>query len=264
MVFQAYENRVIDRDQTLEDKKDMGKQSLSFDITFPVFNERNQLEKSILDTIEFCNANKISELVITIADNGSIDGTSEIAQQLEQKHQVVRYIKIDQKGVGIALKKAWLSSSCDILGAMDIDLSTDLRHFKEVYDRFQTNNVDLIVGSRLLDDSVVVGRSLIREITSRGFNQILNKLLKIRFTDGMCGFKFIYKEVFEKLMLIGIQNDEWFFETELLVKAELNSFKILEIPVYWEDDRDSKVTLIPLSLRYLKEIWRLRKELNKR
>ena len=242
----------------------MGKQLLSFDITFPVYNERKQLEKSVLEMIEFCGANKISEFVITIADNGSIDGTSEIAQQLEQEHQVVRYIKIDQKGVGVALKKAWLSSSCDILGTMDIDLSTDLRHFKEVYNCFQTNNVDLIVGSRLLDGSVVIGRSLVREITSRGFNKILSKLLKIRFTDGMCGFKFIYKEVFEKLMLTGIQNNEWFFETELLVKAELNGFKILEIPVYWEDDRDSKVNLIPLSLKYLKEIGRLRKEVNKR
>ena len=171
----------------------MGKQLHSFDITFPVFNERKQLEKSILKMIEYCSVNKISEFVITIADNGSTDGTSEIAQQMEQEHQVVRYVKIDQKGVGIALKKAWLSSSCDILGTMDIDLSTDLRYFKEVYDRFQTNSADLIVGSRLIDDSVVVGRSLIREITSRGFNQILNKLLKIRFTDGMCGFKFIYK-----------------------------------------------------------------------
>ena len=242
----------------------MGKQSLSFDITFPVFNERKQLEKSILKMIESCNANKMSGFVITIADNGSTDGTSEIAQQMEQEHQVVRYVKIDQKGVGAALKKAWLSSSCDILGTMDINLSTDLHHFKEVYDRFQANNIDLIVGSRLLDGSVVTGRSLVREITSRGFNKILNKLLKIRFTDGMCGFKFIYKEVFEKLMLIGIQNNEWFFETELLVKAELNGFKILEIPVYWEDDRDSKVNLIPLSLKYLKEIGRLRKEVNKR
>ena len=214
--------------------------------------------------IEYCDANKISGFVITIADNGSNDGTSEIAQQLEQEHQVVRYIKIDQKGVGVALKKAWLSSSCDILGTMDIDLSTDLRHFKEVYNCFQTKNVDLIVGSRLLDGSVVIGRSLVREITSRGFNKILSKLLKIRFTDGMCGFKFIYKEVFEKLMLTGIQNNEWFFETELLVKAELNGFEILEIPVYWKDDRDSKVSIIPLSLKYLKEIERLRKEVNKR
>ena len=239
----------------------MGNQSLSFDITFPVYNERNQLRESVLKVIEFCNANKISEYVITIADNGSNDGTSEIAQQLEQAHQVVRYIKIEQKGVGIALKKVWQSSSCDILGTMDIDLSTDIRHFKEVYDCFQeNNNVDLVVGSRLLSDSVVIGRTLVREITSRGFNKILSKLLKIRFTDGMCGFKFISKEVFDKLMLIGIQNDEWFFDTELLVKAEWNGFKILEIPVYWEDDRNSKVILIPLILRYLKEIGRLRKE----
>ena len=254
---------MIGRNKTLE-LKNMGKQSLTFDITFPVYNEKRQLEESVLKMIGFCNANKISEFVITIADNGSIDGTSEIAKRLEQEHQVVRYIKIDQKGVGAALKKAWLSSSCDILGTMDIDLSTDLRHFKEVYNRFQTNNVDLIVGSRLLDGSVVIGRSLVREITSRGFNKILSKLLKIGFTGGMCGFKFIKKEVFDKLMLIGIQNNEWFFETELLVKAERNSFEILEIPVCWEDDRDSKVNLIPLSLRYLKEIGRLRKELKKR
>lgn len=242
----------------------MGKQSITFDITFPVYNEKRQLEESILKMIECCNDIKISEFVITIADNGSIDGTSEIAQQLEQEHQAVRYIKIDQKGVGIALKKAWQSSCCDILGTMDIDLSTDLSHFKEVCHLFQTNNADLVVGSRLLNDSVVVGRSLVREITSRGFNQIVKKLLRTRFTDGMCGFKFINKEVFNKLMLIGIQNDEWFFETELLVRAEWNGFKILEIPVYWEDDRDSKVNLVPLILRYLKEIGRLRKELIKR
>ena len=120
--------------------------------------------------------------------------------------------------------------------------------------------IEVVTGSRLLAESEVINRMLTREITSRGFNKILQSALGIHFTDGMCGFKFIKRSIFDLLMERGVHNDEWFFCTELLVKAEWLCFNIHELPVQWTDDRDSRVELGKTIVKYLKEIRRLHLE----
>jgi glycosyltransferase involved in cell wall biosynthesis len=235
---------------------------LKYDITFPVYNEEVMLERCIKETIHFCNNTNFQAAIITIADNGSTDNTGKIGRSLEKQFDQVRYIPVDQKGVGIALKTAWKKSPCDIVGTMDLDLSTELRHLNEVRELFDDvhKKVDLVVGSRLKKGAIVKNRTIVREITSRGFNILLKAVLKVRFTDGMCGFKFVKKNVYDDLINKGIESDKWFFETELLIKAEWANYTIEEIPVCWFDDRASKVNLIATITEYLQDINRLRKK----
>ena len=231
------------------------------DIAIPVFNEENRLKSGIEKMITFLKTeNLLPQTQLSIADNGSTDRTEEHARELVNIYSNVRYLKVDQKGVGLALKKAWGDSTGNWVGYMDVDLATNIKHIKDVFRVLLDEQIEVVTGSRLLAESEVNNRMLTREIASRGFNKILQCALGIHFTDGMCGFKFIKRSKFDFLMEKGVHNDEWFFCTELLVKAEWLCLNIHELPVQWTDDRDSRVELGKTIAKYLKEIRRLQLE----
>jgi hypothetical protein len=111
-----------------------------------------------------------------------------------------------------------------------------------------------------LPDSEVIGRPLTRAFTSWGFNSLLRVSLGVDFSDGMCGFKFLTRDAFAALMAKYSFTDEWFFATEILVKAEWQGLRIRELPVRWVDDPDSKVQVLETITQYLGDIRRLKHE----
>lgn len=231
----------------------------TIDISIPVLNEEQRLEKGIITTIDFLETTYLKEnFLLTIADNGSRDRTEEIGEKLTENFPNVRYLKVGKKGVGLALKKAWETSTADIVGYMDVDLATDIRHILDVYYDLQNSRIDIVNGSRFLDQSQVINRSVLRKLTSRGFNLLLKTLLDVSFSDGMCGFKFIQRKSYDRLSPL-LVNNEWFFCAEMLVWAEWENMVIKEIPIKWTDDGISRVKIIELTIKYLKEILRLRR-----
>jgi hypothetical protein len=144
---------------------------------------------------------------------------------------------------------------------MDVDLATDLRHLREMLDLFASAGVNVVSGSRLLPGATVVNRSLTREITSRGFNWIIRRRLGIGFSDGMCGFKFLRRRLFERIReRYAPLSDGWFFNTEILVKSEWLGERVRDLPVFWTDDRSSRVRFHQIIPDYLREIERLRRQ----
>ena len=235
---------------------------MHIEITIPSLNEEFTLEKNVKEVLaffeEFEKKNNLTAS-ICIADNGSTDKTARIAKSLESEFNgKVRYLYIPMQGIGIALKTSWSSSNADIVGYMDLDLATDLNHLKDVVDSI-TASADVVVGTRLAKDSKVIGRSLFREIVSRVFNCILKILLNVKFSDAMCGFKFMPREIAEKLIATKIMSDSWFFGTEILLIAQWLSLKIVEIPVRWTDTPATKVKVFHLAVMYIKRMFELRK-----
>ena len=164
--------------------------------------------------------------------------------------------------MGLALKTSWGKSKAKIIGYMDLDLATNLVHFKEAISILKKEDIEFVYGSRLNKKSKVVGRTLRREITSRLFNIVIKIYFKTSFKDGMCGFKFIKKSAYDKINISGASSDTWFFSTELLVVAEKLKIKIRELPIYWTDSSDSRVNILRLSLKYLYGMYLLKKKLN--
>lgn len=203
-------------------------------ITLPVFNEEDVIEKNVEIIRNFLINNIVGNSQILIVDNGSVDSTLEKSKKLSEKYQNVNYIHIDEKGRGRALKKAWSEINADIFSYMDIDLSTDLDAFPELINAID-EGYDIAIGSRCIKNSHV-NRSLIREIFSRGYNILLKLFFNVKFHDAQCGFKAINRKVVEEIIPI-VKDNEWFFDTEMLIKAERKGFKIKEIPVYWKEDR---------------------------
>ncbi|MCD9197088.1 bifunctional glycosyltransferase family 2/GtrA family protein [Aeromicrobium wangtongii] len=226
----------------------------ALDIVIPVYNEEKALVSSVqtvrshLHTLPF-------EHRITIADNASTDRTRQLAQQLADRFDDVRVVCLDQKGRGRALKRAWSQSDAEVLVYMDVDLSTDLNALLPLVAPLLSGHSDLAIGSRLARTSRTV-RGPRREVISRAYNLLLHGTLRARFSDAQCGFKAIRRDVAQQLLPL-IQDDEWFFDTELLVVAERAGLRIHEVPVDWVDDPDSRVDIVRTAAADLRGMGRL-------
>jgi glycosyltransferase involved in cell wall biosynthesis len=233
----------------------------NLEITIPVLNEEEELERSVSSLYSSLEGmfQDQSFWSTVIADNGSSDRTPDIARKLEKKYPSLKYLRLEERGVGRALKASWKQSEAAIVGYMDLDLATDLKHLPEAVSAITELNYDLVYGTRLHRKSVVTGRSLKREITSRMFNLILKIYLGVHFSDGMCGFKFLRRNIFEDLHNGGAVSDGWFFATELLVVGERSGMKLYELPVHWTDSSDSKVRIVSLAIEYLNAMRTLKR-----
>jgi glycosyltransferase involved in cell wall biosynthesis len=235
---------------------------MTFDVTIPVLNEESTLEQQIQILHHFLTERfpDPEQWQIIIADNGSTDATPAIAQHLSESLPGVLLVKVPEKGVGLALKTSWTQSQADMVGYMDLDLATDLPHFVQAYHALATEGFDLVYGTRLHKKSKVVGRTLKREITSRVFNRIVQTYLGTKFSDGMCGFKWLKRQYVQPLMAGGAVSNGWFFSTELLAVAEWQGLRICELPVKWTDDTtESKVNIPRLARQYLQALAVLKK-----
>ena len=232
-------------------------QKPSVEITVPVYNEEKELEENITTLYGFCDKNlKAYDWHITIADNASTDNTPIIASSIEKKNPRISHFRLEQKGRGRAVKRAWVESEKDLCVYMDLDLSTDLVHLPKLLYALQ-NGFDIASGSRLARGAEVEGRTLIREITSRVLNFFfIQFLFQTHFTDAQCGFKAVTKRVVEQL-IPKIKDNEWFFDGELLIVGEKSGFKIYEEPVHWIDNPGSTVRLVSTIWGDLASIYRL-------
>ena len=147
---------------------------------------------------------------------------------------------------------------------MDLDLSTDLQHLPAALALLDAGQADIVAGSRLARGARVTNRTPLRTLTSVGFNTIVRVLFRTRFTDGMCGFKFLRRGIVPDLIQAGACSDGWFFETEVLIAGEYLGYAVRDLPVVWTDDPDTKVRVVPLALEYLRAMWRLRGRLPRR
>ena len=234
---------------------------MTFDITIPVLNEEATLQQQVRKLHAFVVRHfpDTDQWQIVIADNGSTDQTETLGKALEEEFSNVQFLKVPDRGVGLALKTSWSRSEAEIVGYMDLDLATGLDHFLEAYRALADEDFDIVYGTRLHPQAKVIGRTLKREISSRVFNQLLRTYLGVGFSDGMCGFKWLKREHYPALYERGAQNNGWFFSTELLTVSEWLGLKIKELPVVWTDDvSSSRVEILPLAKRYIRSMRELR------
>ena len=225
------------------------------DITIPVYNEQDALPESILRLHRFLEENLENPWRITIADNASTDATRSISQLLSQDYSRVSYLYVPQKGRGRALRAAWMDSTADFVGYMDVDLSTDLRHFPQLITELESG-YHIAIGSRLSKASQVT-RGLKREIISRSYNLLIKSMFFTSFPDAQCGFKALHRRTAAALVP-SILNNNWFFDTELLILAAKRGYRIKSVPVKWEDDPNSSVNVASTATEDVKGLLRLR------
>jgi glycosyltransferase involved in cell wall biosynthesis len=225
------------------------------DVVVPTHNEAHVLEASITRLSRFLTERFPLPWRITIADNGSTDGTAIVARRLARTIPGVSVMVLPTAGRGGALRAAWLRSGADIVAYTDVDLSTDLDALLPLVAPLISGHSDLAVGSRLAWGAQT-RRGLKREAISRGYNRLLRLTLRTPVRDAQCGFKALSAAVARQL-LPTVRDDGWFFDTELLIRAKRAGYRVFEVPVDWVDDEDSRVRIVRTAWDDLRGVARL-------
>ncbi|PIS04859.1 MAG: hypothetical protein COT81_04345 [Candidatus Buchananbacteria bacterium CG10_big_fil_rev_8_21_14_0_10_42_9] len=232
-------------------------------IVIPAFNEEEILEANIIKLNNFCKQN-LTNWFIVIADNNSQDRTQAIGQKLAFNLKPVEYLFIPTQGKGGAIKDAWQHSASkfsdnNVYCFMDADLATDLKALPKLINAIDKENYDLAIGNRHHRSSKVK-RGSTRKIFSFGYNKLAKLLLQTHIDDLPCGFKAINQKVLDKIVP-QVSSRDWFFDSELMLRAEHHNLKIKQLPITWVDDQNqaSKVNVVNLVIEYVQQLWRVRK-----
>ncbi|MGH9017886.1 MAG: glycosyltransferase [Acidimicrobiales bacterium] len=212
------------------------------EIVVPVYNEERALAGSIRHLRAYLDESFPFATVVTVVDNGSTDATAVVAADLAAGLDGVRVVRLTAKGRGRALRAVWSTSQAQVVAYMDVDLSTSLDALLPLVAPLLSGHSDVAIGTRLAHGARVV-RGPKRELISRVYNLLLKGVLRNGFSDAQCGFKAVRTDVARKL-LPQVADDQWFFDTELLVLAERGGYRIHEVPVDWVDDPDSRVNIV--------------------
>jgi len=230
----------------------------SVDVVVPVYNEERALPKSVPVLRDFLAGPAFPfEWRIVIADNASIDNTPAVGKELAGANSgKVEYVRIERKGRGFALKQTWLASPMDVVSYMDVDLSTGLDAFPALIGAIANDGYDVAIGSRLASQSEIT-RSLKRRVLTRGYNTLIKATFGTRFSDAQCGFKAVSREAVQEIVPL-IEDNNWFFDTELLILAEKMGYRVKDVPVKWVEDTDTRVKIAATVTEDLRGLLRLR------
>ncbi len=231
------------------------RRTAAVEIVVPVYNEAAALAASIERLTAYLDDRFPLPWLVTIADNASTDDTWAIACALAGRLPGVQARRLAEKGRGRALRAAWSDSPAPVVAYMDVDLSTDLDALLPLVAPLLSGHSDVAIGTRL-DPASRVDRGPKRELISRTYNLILRTALHSRFSDAQCGFKAVRTDVARALLPL-VEDEGWFFDTELLVLAEHNGLRIHEVPVDWVDDPDSTVDIAQTATDDLRGVGRL-------
>jgi glycosyltransferase involved in cell wall biosynthesis len=227
------------------------------EIVVPVHDEEAALEPNVELLLDYLGREFPFRFRVVIADNASRDLTPAIAALLAQRHAEVSVLRLGRKGRGLAVRTAWLASSADVVSYMDVDLSTNLESFLPLVAPILSGHSELAIGTRLAHHAHV-RRQVRREVLSRGYNTLIHAGFRAGFSDAQCGFKAVRADIARRLLPL-VEDEGWFFDTELLLLAERNGLRIHEVPVDWIEDLDSRVELLPTIAGDLRGLWRVRR-----
>ncbi|KAA9396806.1 TIGR00374 family protein [Haloarcula sp. CBA1130] len=230
-------------------------------VVLPAYNEADTIEQTVSTTLETL-ASFLPEdaYEVIVAEDGCSDRTPEIATRLAHEDSRVRHVHSDDRlGRGGALEYAFERADGETLVYFDTDLATDMSHLEELVNAVRIDGYDVATGSRWMPENRA-DRPAKRGIPSFGYNTLVRAVLRSEIQDHQCGFKAFDRQALETL-LPRVQDEHWFWDTELLVKAQRDGYRVKEFPVDWTPKGDSKVDIVRdvfgMGSQILRTFWEL-------
>lgn len=230
-------------------------------IVVPAYEEEERLGDSIRRILAYIgDSGADAELIVV--DDGSSDSTAEVARQVcgEFPAAATRVVRYDvNRGKGFAVKTGLLAAAADIALFSDADLSTPIEEMHKLIDPIAAGEYDVTFGSRALDRSLIgTHQPWRREQGGKVFNLVVRLMTGMPFWDTQCGFKAFNLAKFRPLLDV-MKIDRFGFDVEFLYVAHLHGFRLKEIPVRWNNDERSKVSVIRDSIRMFDEVRQIRR-----
>jgi uncharacterized protein (TIRG00374 family) len=213
-------------------------------VVLPAYDEADTLEHTVEVTLStLASFLPADGFEVIVAEDGCDDETPAIADRLARGDERVRHYHSDERlGRGRALERAFRAAEGATLVYLDTDLATDMAHLEELVESVRTEGYDVATGSRRMPGDRQP-RGTERGIASDGYNTLVRLILRSELRDHQCGFKAFDREVLFEL-LDDVHDDHWFWDTELLVKAQRRGYRVREFPVAWEPKGDTTVDLV--------------------
>ena len=226
-------------------------------VVVPAYNEARRLPGTLARVIEY--ASRLDESVeIIVVDDGSTDGTGDVAASVEQASGLVTVVRSDRnRGKGAAVRRGMLAARLGHVLFTDVDLSTPIEEASKLRAAL-ARGADVAIGSRRLPESdVQVHQPWLRELAGRTFSGLVSLLLLPGIHDSQCGFKAFRRSAARELF--GQQRLEGFgFDAEVLWLARRLGYRVAEVPIVWRDDHRSNVRLVRDSGGMLVDLGRIR------
>jgi len=234
--------------------------SAEVSVVLPAYNEADSIEHTVERTLDALGAFLDGGYEVIVAEDGCDDDTPEIAARLADADGRVRHVHSDTRlGRGGALDRAFRAADGDVLVYFDTDLATDLKHLEELVECVRSGEYDLATGSRWFPGQVA-DRPAKRGVPSRAYNELVRLFLRSELRDHQCGFKAFSREAFDHLST-RVEDTHWFWDTEMLVRAQREGFRVAEFPVEWTAKGDTKVDLVRdvfgMGSQILRTWWQL-------
>ena len=225
-------------------------------VIIPTYNERENIERIVPQVLE-----QDPSIHILIVDDGSPDGTGEIADQMAKDNDRVHVLHRKGKGglgtAYIAGFKYALEGSYDLILEMDCDFSHDPKSLPKFLEAVQ--DADLILGSRYISGVNVINWPMSRLLLSYYANVYSRWVTGLPVRDATGGFKCYRREVLQAINLDKVKSNGYSFQIEMSFRAWKKGFKIKEIPIIFED---RKAGQSKMSKKIVREaiwmVWRLR------
>jgi len=212
---------------------DKGEMSTAVTLIIPAYNENERIQSAV-DNAVLLLEKTAPDYEIIIAEDGSTDGTYEISSLMAGRSSRIRLLHSDLRcGKGSALKRAIKAAKGDTIAFMDADMSTDISFLPALLDAIRLEGFDMAVGSRLIS-GMNIDRSRKRSFASKLYNSMVRLILGSGIYDHQCGFK-AFRRGSVLVILDRVKDERWFWDTEMLVRAQREGYKIKEIPVSWRE-----------------------------
>ena len=231
-------------------------------IVMPAYNEAGRLATSLPIVVDYLSKDwPESELIVV--DDGSTDETARVAHDILDNNGSVRTSIISYKsnlGKGRAVRLGLQAARGDIALFSDADLSTPITEVPKLTEPIAGGDVDVAFGSRALDRSLIgVHQPWRREQGGRIFNFVVRLATGLPFWDTQCGFKAFRMKVCRPIVESATV-DRFGFDVELLYVAYRAGLRLKEIPVRWNHDADSKLSVVSDSLKAINEVVSIRQQ----
>ena len=214
-------------------------------IVFPAYNEERRLPKTLAETLSFLK-NQPYPAEVVVVENGSQDRTLEIARGFAREDPCLRVFSESQRGKGRAVQRGMLEARGEFRFFCDVDLSMPVSEINRFIP--PALSADIAIGSREAPGAVRYNEPAYRHLVGRAFNSMVRLAALPGLQDTQCGFKCFRAGVVEKIFpcqtIMG-----WSFDVELLFIARRRGYQIVEVPIPWYFNPDSKVRVLRDSLQ---------------
>ena len=236
--------------------------SASLSIVIPAYNEAVRLGNTLEAVVNYLRENWPDAEVIVV-DDGSADDTAGIAREIFNNSGSLRTSVISYKsnlGKGRAVRLGLLAARGDVALFSDADLSTPITETPKLIEPIVNGHFDVTFGSRALDRELIgVHQPWRREQGGRVFNLVVRLATGLPFWDTQCGFKAFRMSVCRPLVEAATI-DRFGFDVELLYLAFRAGLKLKEVPVRWDHNEGSKISLFSDSFRMVNEVGLIRQQ----